>query len=142
MTEVAQKITEKMSIIARDKNIKLDFLPTKSIIIRGTQGGLERVLVNLLQNAIEHTPKGGSIMVEISTKDSQAILKVSDTGSGIEEKDLPHLFERFYKGDGTSGSGLGLSIVKELVDQHGGSIVIASIKGQGTEVTIKVPVIV
>jgi two-component system sensor histidine kinase CiaH len=137
LNEVTQKVTEKMEIIAKEKGLTLNLATAASLPIQGNRGGLERVLVNLLQNSIQHTSKGGAVCVETMREDSKAVLKVTDTGAGIDEKDLPHLFERFYKGDGASGSGLGLSIVKELVDQHSGDIEIVSAKGKGTTVTVQ-----
>lgn len=141
VTEVARKIAEKMRSIAADKGISLGVTSDAELHVEGNKLGLERVLINLLQNAIEHTPQNGSLTVEILRQKSEAVITVSDTGSGIEEKDLPHIFERFYKGEGASGSGLGLSIVKELLDQQHGRIDIKSTKGTGTTVTIKLPLL-
>ncbi len=140
IAEAVGKITKKMYPKAEKKDISLT-LNADSVFVHGNRQGLERVVMNLLQNAIEHTTSGGSVTVAVSRENDQVVLKVSDTGSGIDAKDLPHIFERFYKGEGTTGSGLGLSIVKELINQHGGEIAIESTKGKGTSVTIRLPLL-
>jgi signal transduction histidine kinase len=142
VADITKKIADKMRPIAAGKGVTLTSSSEVQPQVEATLNGLEHVLLNLLQNALEHTPKSGSITVAVSQEESDAIIKVSDTGSGIEEKDLPHIFERFYKGEGVSGSGLGLSIVKGLVEQHGGSISIESTKGKGTTATIRLPIAV
>lgn len=141
VAEVVKKIANKMRPLATEKGITLVETLTAHPTIEGSTNNLEHVLLNLVQNAVEHTPKGGSITIDVTEEKPEAILKVSDTGSGIDEKDLPRIFERFYKGEGVSGSGLGLSIVKGLVEQHGGSISIDSEKGVGTTATIRLPLV-
>jgi two-component system phosphate regulon sensor histidine kinase PhoR len=98
---------------------------------------LEQVLLNLLDNAIKYTPEGGSI--DISTVEKEGMLKVDvkDTGIGIPEKDLPRIFERFYRVDAArsreqGGTGLGLAIVKHIVQQYGGSVSVESVPGKGS----------
>ncbi|MGH8128379.1 MAG: heavy metal sensor histidine kinase, partial [Gammaproteobacteria bacterium] len=106
---------------------------------------LQRAIGNLLSNAIEHTPRGGSIRVEIEESATQgAKVRVIDSGCGIAEEHLPHLCERFYRADaartgGAQGSGLGLSLVSSIMELHGGSVHIASAVGTGTTVTLSVP---
>jgi signal transduction histidine kinase len=104
-----------------------------------------QVLLNLLDNARRHTPDGGSIRVGARVQDSRVAIWVSDTGSGIDPADLPHIFERFYRADRsrtttTGGSGLGLSIVKAIVTAHGGTVSAESTPGEGTRVTFTLPV--
>jgi len=139
LAETAKDIVEKMKPLAEKKDVAVIVSPSEFISIQGNKAGLERMIMNLLQNAIEHTPNGGSITLATSQDKSHAVLTITDTGSGIDEKDLPHIFERFYKGDGGAGSGLGLSIVKEIVGQHKGSMSIQSVKGEGTKVTLCLP---
>lgn len=105
---------------------------------------LSQVWANLLHNAIKFTPEGGTIAVRLRTAGTYAEASVSDTGIGIAESDLPHLFERFFKVDKSrnrqsGGSGLGLSIAKKIVDLHGGSIEAASRLGEGTTFTVRLP---
>jgi signal transduction histidine kinase len=139
IAESVRHIAKIMKPLAEKKGVSIVVSPSETLHIEGNKTNFERVLMNLLQNAIEHTPKDGSITLAISREASHVVLAASDTGSGIDEKDLPHIFERFYKGEGVAGSGLGLSIVKEIMDQHGGSVSIESTKGKGTKVTLLFP---
>ncbi len=136
---VTQNMVYRMKALAESKKIKLTYTHSDPNVIQGSQGQLERAVLNILQNSIDHTPTGGSIAVTAEKKDSQVILCITDTGSGIAAKDLPHIFTRFYKGDSAAGTGLGLSIVKEIVNQHDGHIFAESVEGQGTTITIRLP---
>ena len=139
---LVRRVADKLRAIADQKGVTiLASLLGAPLRVQGNVAGLERVFTNLLQNAVDHTPSGGSVAVDAHQEGRQAVVTVSDTGTGIKEADLPHIFKRFYKGDGTSGSGLGLSIVKELVGQHCGSVKIESAIGKGTVVTVKVPLV-
>jgi len=110
---------------------------------------IERVLYNLVANAIRHTPAGGSVTISVAphaAASSPALLRfeVADTGEGIAPEDLPRVFERFYRGEksrsrATGGAGLGLAIARSIVEAHGGSIWIASQRGAGTTVSFTVP---
>ena len=105
---------------------------------------LAEILDNLVDNAIKYTPAGGKITLHWRVEDQQAILQVRDTGVGIPEKDLPRVFERFYRVDKArsrelGGTGLGLSIVKHLVQALGGSITAASAIGRGSTFTVRIP---
>ena len=139
VSAVVTTVVERMKSIARNKQIQLSHTPASPILVHGAEGPLERVLLNILQNSIGHTPIGGSIDVTIEKEESQVLLRITDTGSGIPAKDLPHIFTRFYKGNSATGTGLGLSIVKEVVDQHRGEIEVQSVVGTGTTVTIRLP---
>jgi len=100
---------------------------------------IREVLTNLISNALRHTPEGGRVSVVAAAKPDQIVLTVSDTGSGIPAGDLPKIFERFYKGHGSRGSGLGLTIARNLVVAHGGEIRAESVEGKGTDVTVILP---
>jgi signal transduction histidine kinase len=100
---------------------------------------IRQVLLNLLANALRHTPAEGVVSVEVQTQPQRMLIRVRDSGSGIAPEDLPHVFERFQKGSGSRGSGLGLPIARKLVLAHGGDIGIESTPGQGTEVTVSLP---
>ena len=111
----------------------------------GTEGGLDRVFTNLISNAVKYTPPGGSITVTVRKTDGQAQVAVTDTGIGIPEKALPHLFEEFYrapnaKASSEVGTGLGLVIVKDLVERYGGRIEVVSEVDKGTSFTVTFPV--
>jgi signal transduction histidine kinase len=105
---------------------------------------MNQVWGNLIHNSIKFTPRGGSIGVRLRLADGEAEVRISDTGIGIGEEDLPHIFERFYKADKSrnrakGGSGLGLAIVKKIVDLHQGSIDVESKPGEGTVFTVRLP---
>ncbi|MCC6174525.1 MAG: sulfatase-like hydrolase/transferase [Chloroflexi bacterium] len=111
-------------------------------------GRVRQVIGNLLRNALANTPAGGRIDVRVSTDDAHAIVSVSDTGVGIAPADLAHIFERFYRADKArsrraggpaGGTGLGLTIARELLRAHGGSISAYSVVGEGTTFTIQLP---
>ena len=102
------------------------------------------VIDNLLSNALRYTDEGGKVSVKLSCEAKNIVISVSDTGIGISEKDLPNIFERFYRADEsrtrvTGGSGVGLAIVKATVDAHGGTISVNSVKGEGSCFTITLP---
>lgn len=136
---IIQKTAEKIQPIAAKKGVKIVVRSSSQLFVHANKEGIGRVLMNLLQNSIQHTPSGGTISINAEQEGSQVVVRVSDTGSGISEKDIPHIFERFYKGEGSQGSGLGLSMVKEIVEQYGGSISITSEKDKGTMSTIELP---
>jgi signal transduction histidine kinase len=113
--------------------------------IIGDEDKLQQVLANLVSNALRFTPSGKRVEVSARAGQQHVMLRVSDEGSGIDPDDLPDLFERFYKGDRSrsrdaSGSGLGLSIVKQLVELHGGQVQAALAESGGLQVTIWLPV--
>lgn len=105
---------------------------------------LEQVLTNLIDNAIRHTQKGGTVTVQASTLPSGVKIDITDTGSGIPQEDLPFVFQRFYKADkartrGRSGTGLGLAIAKNIVEAHGGQLSVHSKIGEGTTFSCFIP---
>jgi two-component system sensor histidine kinase BaeS len=106
---------------------------------------MRQVLGNLVSNALRYTPINGTITLTASMKDEALHIAISDTGSGIAPEDLPHIFNRFYRGDrsrqgGYGESGLGLAIAKSLVVAHNGDIMVTSTQGMGTTFTILLPV--
>jgi two-component system, OmpR family, sensor histidine kinase BaeS len=101
---------------------------------------LREVLANLLTNAVHHTPPGESVSVTLQDRSRAIVIRVSDTGSGIAADDLPHVFDRFHKAAGSHGSGLGLTIARNLIEAHGGTLVAESEPGHGTTMTITLPV--
>jgi two-component system, OmpR family, sensor kinase len=119
-------------------------LPAEPVEIAGDPDHLHRVFLNLLQNAIRHTPAAGRITLSARAAGGTAVVRVSDTGEGIAPEHLPHLGERFYRVDSarnrrTGGTGLGLAISRTIVQAHGGQLSIESEPGQGTIVTVSLP---
>lgn len=107
-------------------------------------GKIGRVLANLVGNALRHTPPGGAVRVEVSRPGDEVLVRVSDTGEGVPVADLPHIFERFYRGDksrsrATGGAGLGLAIAKGIVEAHGGRIWAESTMGAGASFAFVLP---
>jgi signal transduction histidine kinase len=101
---------------------------------------VRQVLQNLLDNALRHTPRGGTIRVEARPEAAAALFRVADTGSGIAPEALPHIFDRFWKSADSGGSGLGLAIARGLIEAHGGKIRADSVPGRGTVVSFTLPV--
>ena len=102
------------------------------------------MVANLVANAVKFTPRGGSVSVDVAPTPDGARIEVADTGVGIDATELPHIFERFYRGSRAneargSGSGLGLAIVRSIVDMHGGTVEVESRVGKGSRFTVTLP---
>jgi two-component system sensor histidine kinase CiaH len=136
---LAEHTVRRMKPLADSRKISLSFEGSGPAKVRGSEPALERAILNILQNAIDHTSEGGAVNAKIAKAGNHAILRIGDTGSGIAEKDLPHIFKRFYKGESAKGTGLGLSIVKDIVEQHRGMVSFESVLGKGTTAIISVP---
>ena len=130
---------------ARKRGVRLTHqLPDQPLRIRHDPQRVGQVVTNLVLNAIKFTPKGGSVEVRLAPAGSGAQIDVIDTGVGIDAAELPHIFERFYRGSQAneargSGSGLGLAIVRSIVDMHGGAISVESQVGAGSRFTVTLP---
>jgi signal transduction histidine kinase len=119
--------------------------PRHGLIVDGDAEQLDRLLVNLLSNAVKYTPRGGRVALALDAADGWATLSVADTGIGIPEEDQASLFTRFFRASNAveaaiQGSGLGLSIVRTIVDNHHGRLSVTSAVNQGTTVTVRIPV--
>lgn len=133
-----ENIVERYRPIFQEKEVSLDLTCTNDREINADPERLSQVMVNLLSNALRATNPGGTVTIETSSSDNQAMIIVEDTGSGIDEKDIPFIFERFYHG-AEGGLGIGLTIVKELVEAHRGTVEVKSVKGKGSQFTIALP---
>jgi len=126
---------------AQSCDLELDLrCPTEIGVIDGDERRLKQALFNLISNAIKFTPPGGAIRVEAARDEDALLLIVADTGVGIAPADQARVFEKFEPGVRHSGAGLGLSLVRSLIELHGGTIVIESASGQGTKITCRLPV--
>lgn len=144
--DIAQIITESAEAIrarAEEAGVKIE-LQTEPFSIRGDCLRLQQVFANLLDNAVRYSLPGGSVRIRIERKGDRADIYIEDEGPGISEVDLSHVFERLWRADTararvTGGFGLGLSIVKAIVEAHGGSASVQSTLGKGTVVQIRFP---
>jgi heavy metal sensor kinase len=142
LAALVQEACELFKPTAEDKGISLSFDIPKPIHYMGDIQMIQRMISNLLDNAIKYTPSGGSVTVFMNEKDTQLAVSIKDTGCGISPKDLPHIFERFYRCDQSrsqSGIGLGLSLARAIARAHGGDITAESIVNQGSTFTVTLP---
>jgi two-component system phosphate regulon sensor histidine kinase PhoR len=141
--EVIQETVARLRPLAGARDF--DLRPAApEVIALADRDRLAQILTNLLDNAIKFTPDGGRIAVDWRTANGEVEVTVADSGQGIAEADLPHVFERFYKADRAraatpGGSGLGLAITRHIVEAHGGRIRVASTPGAGTTFTFTLP---
>ncbi len=145
LAKIIQYSTENYKETLRQRNQKLTLdIPSDLASIFGDTVRLRQVIDNLLGNAIRYTPEGGAISIIAREENKKVFLQVSDTGYGIPAKDLPHIFDKFYRASNVVedfvGSGLGLAIVKSIVENHQGRVWVDSIEGEGTTFTIVLPI--
>lgn len=139
-------VLQEMRVLAGEK-VKLRLTDIDQVLVQGDPDRLKQVLINLISNAIHYTPPGGDIYLTLSKTEGQAKVIVRDTGPGIPANDLPHVFDRFYRGEKsrtrskTSGFGLGLSIAYWIVDTHGGRIEVDSHEARGTTFCVYLPLL-
>jgi signal transduction histidine kinase len=137
-----QELIDDLAALAHDRGIALSLDGEPGLAVSANKEQLQRVFINLLDNALRHTAPGGVIAVRVRSDGDHTIIEISDTGEGIDEDHVPHIFERFYRADSarsreSGGVGLGLAIVKEIVDTHDGEIAVSSVPGKGTIFTIR-----
>jgi heavy metal sensor kinase len=142
---VVVEVSEQAQKLAGEKEISLACdVPPKSLTISGDRGTLRRLFFVLLDNAVKYTPRGGHIHVSACDEAQRAVVEVRDSGIGIHEEDLTHIFERFYRSDksrsrDSGGAGLGLSIAKWIVESHGGEIRVTSQPERGSTFRVSLP---
>lgn len=144
LAELALSTAEQMRLLAEDRGIGMELSGLKKAEIRGDRARLKQVIVNLLDNAIRFTPRGGEVRVRTFRTDSGSILELSDTGAGIPAAAIPHVFDRFFRVDEArsredGGAGLGLSIVKSICAMHGAQIEVDSQVARGSTFRVKFP---
>ena len=138
-------VARRMAPLGKDRDISIGVqIPDQTLIIQGDEDRLQQALMNLIDNALRHTTAGGSVEVEAGRIDDRIFLAVTDEGPGIPAEELPNLFERFWRGDKSrsragGGSGLGLSIVQQIVAIHGGEVGVESPPAGGSRFTILLP---
>ena len=143
--DLTKKCLEKLKVEIEKKQHKIECFVTAEVpLVKVDKYGIERVILNILTNAIKYTPENGNIKIYVGFVYNDAYIKVIDNVIGFPEKDLPRVFERFYRVEKAraremGGTGLGLAIAKEIIEQNNGSINIKSVQGKGTEVVIRIP---
>jgi len=149
LEEVARPIVASFQPQAVAAEVNLEMRTLRPAVIEADEHRLSQIFVNLIDNALRYTPEGGSVTVTIDVEDGHAVMSVTDTGIGIPYKDIPFVFERFYVVDRSrtrgsersGGAGLGLSIVKQIAEAHGGNVAVKSTLGRGATFTVRIPVV-
>lgn len=145
LVDVIAQVSEGLEIQAHEKEVTIKAEVAANLPqVQADEQRITQVLFNLISNALRHTPAGGTVTVSAELREDRVLVSVRDTGSGIPPEDLPHVFERFYRADrsrtrSTGGSGLGLTIAKQIVEAHGGKIWTQSWLGAGSTFAFSLP---
>lgn len=145
LSDVVSDVLESFALRARQAEVTLRGEPGPSTQVADFDARyVERALANLVENALRHTPPGGEVVLRTEVVRGGVCVRVSDTGPGIAENDVPRVFERFYRGESSrsrasGGSGLGLAIVKGIAEAHGGSVGVETAEGRGTTFSFVLP---
>jgi two-component system phosphate regulon sensor histidine kinase PhoR len=144
LTHLLHEIAVMFQRKAEEKGIDFHLHAAKSMYMKGDANRLKQIFINLITNALTYTPTGGKVEVMIEEQEEEILVHVKDTGIGIDEQEIPRIFERFYRVDkarsrNSGGTGLGLAIVKHLVEAHHGHITVKSTVGKGTTFTVHFP---
>jgi heavy metal sensor kinase len=143
MNSVVSDACELFQPLAEDKGVNLVVEIATDLKVRGVLQHLQRMLANLIDNAVNYTPSPGTVTVSVTRDDTQGVIVVKDTGIGIPSEELPHIFRRFYRCDRSrsrQGTGLGLTLVEAIVRAHHGRIAVTSAPNVGTTFTVTLPV--
>ncbi len=145
IADLLLEVYQELVVISEHKNQRMQVVEIDLAAVAGNRDQLKQVLLNLVSNAISYTPESGEIFLSLRKEGNEVRISVRDTGSGIPEEDIPHLFERFFRGEKsrgwhhTSGFGLGLPIAYWIVRNHNGRITVDSKPGEGTEFIVFLP---
>ncbi|MBU6399790.1 MAG: HAMP domain-containing protein [Verrucomicrobia bacterium] len=144
LAKLATATAEQMCLLAEDKGISITCCAPHPVPVEGDRSRLKQVVVNLLDNAIKYTQRGGGVKLTVAAQPRSAVLEVADNGIGIPPEALPHVFERFFRVDKArsrdqGGAGIGLSIVKSICTAHGGRVEVTSQPGQGSRFRVELP---
>ncbi len=146
LRDVVTEQVKRLTPLAREAGLELSCVIRDPCETTGDSLKLQQVVYNVIDNAIKYTPRGGEVHVELAKVGKKAVIRVEDTGIGIPQEDLPHIFDRFYRVDKarsreTGGTGLGLSIVKQIVLLHDGDVRAESVENKGSTFTIELPLV-
>ena len=145
VAELIQDVVLKLQPRFNAKQLDVSYNPAADIpSLTADIGLIERMLTNIIENAVNNTPGGGSVSINLETSANGLVISVADTGPGISKEDLPRIFERFYRSDksrsrDSEGTGLGLAIAREVAELHGGSITAESPESGGATFIISLP---
>jgi heavy metal sensor kinase len=142
LADVVARAVELYGEVADARGVALVVSADPAVVVPGDRVRLEQVAANLLDNAVKYTPRGGQITVEVGVEQGRARLAVADTGPGIPADELPRIWDRLFRGDTSRaerGLGLGLSLVKAIVEAHGGTVEVSSQPGRGTAFAVRLP---
>jgi signal transduction histidine kinase len=142
LAEVVERAVGLYREVADAKEVALEVQLAGDPVVAGDRVRLEQVAANLVDNAVKYTPPGGRVSLGVQRENARALLRVTDTGRGIPPDDIPRIWERLFRGDVSRterGLGLGLSLVKAVVEAHGGTIAVESTVGRGSVFTVALP---
>lgn len=146
LASTCEQAIARLAQFAQEREIGIDFVSKGEALVRAEAGDMELIWLNLLENAVQYSPRGSTVSMKVETRDGIAAVSVSDQGCGIDAAHLPHIFKRFYRADSsraraTGGVGLGLAITKSLVDFYQGEIHVKSDLGHGTRIEVNLPTV-
>ena len=144
LDQLGAVVVKRMQLLAKRKNVQLSYEAGGEVTVRADELKIQQAFTNLIDNAIKYTPEGGNVDVLVVSREDMAAVCVTDTGIGIPEEDIKHIFERFYRVEkarsrSAGGTGLGLSIVQRIIKMHSGALEIQSQEGEGTTVIFELP---
>ncbi len=142
MAQVVRDACDLFQPVAENHEVRIIQNLPANATVSGDKLKIQRAVSNLLDNALKYTPQGGKVTVSVEGDDDQVILSVKDTGPGISDRDLPHIFDRFFRGDRSRslpGTGLGLNLTLAIARAHGGTVRVTSVPGQGSMFTMTIP---
>ena len=144
---ILEEAGETGELLAEQAGVKMDVATANApVVVVVDRSRIRQLLLNLVENAVKYTPRGGSVQVRLGQEDGRVTVTVADSGIGIAPGDLPHVFDRFWRADTARtrtgerpGTGLGLAICKWIAEAHGGSIAVSSRPGRGTTFVVSLP---
>ncbi|MGD2093555.1 MAG: HAMP domain-containing sensor histidine kinase [Phycisphaerales bacterium] len=143
ITDIVKDASELFQPVAEDKNVELHLSNSnKPMTVRGSKEGLQRMVANIIDNAIKFTDTGGKVNITVTSMDNQASIHIKDTGIGISQENQKRIFDRFFRVEASrssEGNGLGLSLAQSIAKAHGGEITVDSAVGRGSQFTIILP---
>lgn len=142
MAQVVRDACDLFQPVAENNQVRIIQRLAENATISGDKMKIQRAVSNLLDNALKYTPQGGTVTASVEGEPSQVVVSVKDTGPGISDRDLPQIFDRFFRGDRSRsrpGTGLGLNLTLAIARAHGGDIKVTSVPGKGSTFAMTLP---